>query len=96
MRGLLLALLFACSSQPQANATVQDAAKAQAELKRQLGVGSTVVYQYLPVAGGGTRLDVQVRYSQPPEMAPEEVRQKTEAIVKQSFRNPVNSVTVRF
>ncbi|HEY2029835.1 MAG TPA: hypothetical protein VGH20_11575 [Myxococcales bacterium] len=91
-----LALVFACSNAPQANRAIQDAAKAQAELKRQLGVNSTLMYGYMQGADGGTHFDVQVRYSQKPEGDPAQVQEKTEAIVKQSFRDPVSSVIVRY
>lgn len=97
MRGVLFALVLACSSAPQANRAVQDAAKAQAELKRELGVDSSLVYGYMDAPdGGGRRFDVQVRYSQRPEGDPAQVQEKTEAIVKRNFRDPVTSVTVRF
>jgi len=93
---LACALVFACSSAPQANRAVQDAAKAQAELKRQLGLDASLIYGYMQGADGGTHFDVQVRYSQRPEGDLAQVKEKTDAIVKQSFRDPVSSIVVRF
>ena len=96
MRGFLLALVVACSSAPPANRAVQDAAKAQAELKRQLGLDSSLVYGFMQGADGGTHFDVQVRYTRRPEGDPAQLQEKTETIVKQSFRDPVSKVTVLF
>jgi hypothetical protein len=105
VRGRLLALVFtcslplvpACSSKPQVTPGLEDAARAKAELKKQLGLNSSLMYGYTQAEDGGPkRLDVQVRYSQRPEGDLAQVREKTEEIVRKNFHDPVTSVTVLF
>ncbi len=97
MRGIVatvaLALAPACSMSEQVQHATEDSVKAKAEIGRAFGVDVSVTYRVF-VGTGGKRLDVQVRFAQPPPGSASEVKDRVTEIVKRSFRDPVTSVAV--
>jgi hypothetical protein len=100
MRGVAAAaavavLAPACSSNERVKQAIEDASTAQAALKKEFGADVSVMYGF-STGTSGRRFDVQVRFAQTPEGDAAKVKERTAAIVKQSFHEPISSVTVLF